>query len=150
MWQSLESLREFAPLDCLVLFLMYEDYWGAQSSVAVYIASLPRTFSSPLYHSLLTNTTCLSGDEDVDNLLSTQHGEYMKSWSNISQVVVSNPTCFKGVMTKDRFLWAWFAVATRSLYIDQKQPALVPFVDLLNHSPLAQVCQENDFCRCLK
>ena len=63
---------------------MYEDYWDAQSSVAAYIASLPRTFSSPLYHFLLTNTTCLSGDEDWSHL---GKAEEMPSDERVSQAV---------------------------------------------------------------
>ena len=146
MYQALAKLRKTAPLDCLVLFLMCEDFLGPKSSVAAYIASLPRTFSNPLYHSLLTNTTCESGDEDVDSLLAEQRGKYLASWKNVSLTVVNNPTCLKGVFTEDRFLWAWFAVATRFLYIDKQKPALVPFVDLLNHSPHVQVCADCRKC----
>ena len=46
-------------------------------------------------------------------------------------------------VTRDRFLWAWFAVNTRCVsYSDPEQPgsqALAPLLDFLNHSDTAQV-----------
>ena len=81
---------------------MCEDFLGAKSSVAAYVASLPRTFSSPLYHSLLTNATCESEDENVDSFLVEQHEDHIQSWKNISQIVVNNSTCLKEVLSLDQ------------------------------------------------
>lgn len=57
-------------------------------------------------------------------------------------------------LSKERFLWAWHVVNTRCIYVENKHDPLldnssgdtivvVPFVDLLNHSPDAQVCRLN-------
>ncbi|XP_055335214.1 SET domain-containing protein 4-like isoform X2 [Paramacrobiotus metropolitanus] len=125
------------PLECLTLFLVVESWMAERSEYAPYIRSLPREFTNPLF--VLRGQLPENVDPHFDALLLQQHRDLRRGWKLICRAF-AQPELehFSHAHSKQRFLWAWFAVATRSLYIQADMPALVPFVDLLNHSPFAR------------
>jgi SET domain len=129
------------PLECLTMFLMLEDQLGVHSSVAPYVHSLPRTFTNPL--SLFEGTRFRIPDgvcSELDALLRKQRDEMILGWKSVSAAFRDlDEKTRTASCTPKNFCWAWFAVATRTLYVNPKEPALVPFLDLFNHSPIAKV-----------
>lgn len=131
------------PLECLTMFLLLEDQRGANSSVAPYLASLPRTFTNPLYTmgGVIPEGIC----SDLDRLLRRQREDLFSGWRVVSAAFECLGEVARGKLKLRQFIWAWFVVATRTLYVRPGEPALVPFLDLLNHSPMAKVVR-GDFC----
>ncbi|OWA52481.1 putative SET domain-containing protein 4 [Hypsibius exemplaris] len=125
------------PLDCLIIFLMLEDQLGAASCVAPYLRSLPRTFTNPLFslRGRIPQEIC---SESTD-LLRRQRGELFSSWRRVSATFCHLAEAVRVGMELEKFIWAFFVVNTRTLYVTATEPALVPFLDLFNHSPVARV-----------
>lgn len=130
-------------LDKLVAFLIIEDFLGSASNIGPYLASMPRKFSNPLYLDPHV------ADEDVapelKDLLQKQFSDLKRCCLILKEYFgLPELSNFQHAFTKHRFLWSYFAVATRSLYLTADLPALVPFVDFFNHSPEAKVSHSSN------
>ena len=138
------------PLDFLIIFLMLEDQLGQSSAIYPYLCFLPRQFSNTLFERI-NQSIDRSPDElmekcipagicpDLEVLLRRQRSELMNSWNVVRSAFDYLGKDMRTGMAFRKFVWAFFAVATRTLYIRPDEPALVPFLDLFNHSPHARV-----------
>lgn len=135
----------------LAAYLIYKSMTTTKWSS--YISTIPKSFSNP-YFCAKNELQCLS-----DSLLIRvveQNDRIKLNFSRIQLILDKNNTFFE-YLTLDRFKWAYFAINTRSVFIDNRsvrslievEPnfiplltdnptmALVPFLDLFNHSDYA-------------
>lgn len=128
------------------MFLMYERHLGDASEWMPYINLLPESFSTPGYFSeseliLLPRNAQEKAREHLEIL--------DKSYKNVRQFMCE---CWKEIqplLSRPDFLWSWYTVNTKSVYLElppsshlqakDQCMALAPVLDLLNHSPYAQV-----------
>ena len=135
------------PQACLSVFLLWERRKAERSHWLNYINSLPPTFSTPPYFTdteltFLPTTIRQKACAEKQKVLETYaeiHSHCKQSWSHFHQC-----------LDYESYRWAWSVVNTRSVYMDmglcefisREEPnnmALAPFLDLLNHSPTANV-----------
>lgn len=140
----------------LSIFIIYEEHLETLSKWYPYIKSLPRYFSTPTFctptekkylpifikdqeHKIAKDFILLIGDLD---LLKEKEKNYC-------------PHCnipLDKIITFNKYKWAYYAVNTRSVYINEKEIpnnvikvespnnlALAPFLDLFNHDIKASV-----------
>ncbi|KAG0543676.1 hypothetical protein BDA96_02G209600 [Sorghum bicolor] len=123
------------PWVAVALLLLSEVARGADSPWAPYLAILPRQ----------TDSTIFWSEEELleiqgTQLLSTTVGvkEYVQSeFDSVQAEIISrNKDLFPGSITFDDFLWAFGILRSRVFpELRGDKLALVPFADLVNHSP---------------
>lgn len=129
------------------MFLIWEQHKHSVSPWFPYINLLPPFFSTPAYFTqteltYLPKSVRLKATEELDRLQNTfmEVKHFSRRYWNE----------FDNVLTFDRYHWAWYVINTRSVfyqtgqseYLSTDEPdvmALAPFLDLLNHSPMANV-----------
>ncbi|XP_067896139.1 SET domain-containing protein 4 isoform X2 [Heterodontus francisci] len=139
-----------SPLQALCTFLIAERHFGSRSPWKPYIDVLPRTYTCPVYLA-----------EGVIDLFPDPLVKKIQEQKNAVQELYLTSKCFfnslqplfsehvENIFTYDAFRWAWCSINTRTVYMElgqseffSREPdvyALAPYLDLLNHSPSAQV-----------
>ena len=132
------------------LYLISEKAAGHSSFWWPYIETLPQCY---------TNAACWT-DEDISKLpqrlrlsFTKQRQLLDKSYQDVVPFVSDNkdslPSLFR-FFSFDSYRWAWSAINTRTVYMKQEKCdflndeeedhfALIPFLDLLNHTTEAEV-----------
>ncbi|XP_067421650.1 SET domain-containing protein 4 [Emydura macquarii macquarii] len=149
-----------SPLLALCAFLIAEKYAGEQSVWKPYLDVLPRTYTCPV---------CL--EQEVVRLLPEPvRRKAHEQRTVVQELYTSSKTFFSSlqslftedvetVFNYDALQWAWCTINTRTVYMKRSQRecfsrepdvyALVPYLDLLNHSPNVQVkAAFNEQTRC--
>ncbi|ESO05339.1 hypothetical protein HELRODRAFT_77693 [Helobdella robusta] len=143
-----------SPLEALAFFVMYEKSLGLNSTWFPYLNMLPSAYS--LLH--------LWSDDELELLptfisssVSCQKQDVKCSYEKIKKVIML--MCNQQVISESQieihfnfylFQWALSTLMTRSVYMKQKISynwltadadvcALVPFLDMFNHSPAAKM-----------
>ena len=137
----------------LCIFLLCEKYRGRSSFWYPYIATLPKSFSTPAYFS----------EEEIQVLPCDLQSECCVQLRSVRESYKGLIACleernadldknFINYVTFDEFMWTWFVVNTRSVHKavstntfcknriqqdDTSAPA--PVLDLLNHTDTAEV-----------
>ncbi|KHJ85261.1 hypothetical protein OESDEN_15016, partial [Oesophagostomum dentatum] len=97
------------------------------------------SFTTPAYLGQIIDAADLPAS--VRDFWCTQQKDLQEMWKRIHEVVPRIP--------HEKFLWAWHVVNTRCIYVENKPHpsidnsagdtlAVIPFVDMLNHEPLAK------------
>ncbi|XP_064598360.1 SET domain-containing protein 4-like [Liolophura sinensis] len=132
--------------EALCVFLMYERHLGKASEWMPYINLLPESFSTPGYFS---ESELLSLPQNAKEKTREHLKTLDKSYKNVRHFFYECWEEMQPFLSRSDFLWSWYAVNTRSVYLElppsshlQAQDqcmALAPVLDLLNHSPYTQV-----------
>ena len=146
------QVQKPTPQQVVCIFLITERSKGISSFWHPYIDVLPPDFTTPAY--------CFSNQPDFDYLPEptrskaiTQFSDIKSTYQNASHLFEDIERTFPqyhGIFDFKSFLWAWFVINSRSVYMEQPASdsldcrekndfALAPFLDLLNHSPAAEV-----------
>lgn len=140
-------IPKLKPQQCLAVFLIWERYSGTVSDWLPYIKLLPERFTTPAYFS----STELSFLPKETRLKALKEIEKVKSnFNEVKEFCRNNCKQLFDVLTYENFLWAWYVVNSRSVFyqsscsdfLNPDEPdnmALAPFLDLLNHSPTANI-----------
>ncbi|XP_041067747.1 SET domain-containing protein 4 isoform X1 [Carcharodon carcharias] len=139
-----------SALQALCTFLISERHFGNQSAWKPYIDVLPKTYSCPVY----------LAEEVIDLFPGPLVKKIQEQKSAVRELYLTSQCFFsslqplfsqhvESIFTYDAFRWAWCSVNTRTVYMEHVQSeffsqepdvyALAPYLDLLNHSPSAQV-----------
>lgn len=140
------------PFDALCLFIMCEKLKGPYSEWAQYLNVLPKSYANPVtkldlkmieLFPLKSQETFLAQINEI-NSVKRRIRTVFESWAVINRS--------KNIYTFDEtlFLWAWCTVNTRCIYKPNNSNeiynnsegdsiALVPFLDMINHSPEPKV-----------
>lgn len=121
----------------LSTFLAIEKRHFNESAWFEYIATIPRSFSTPFY---------CSKDEVLPDYITTKFKIMKETVQKSYSLVLSQIQCHSmPELYWEDFLWAWCAVNSRAVYYksevksciikDRDCLALAPYLDLLNHSP---------------
>ncbi|XP_064628758.1 SET domain-containing protein 4-like [Lineus longissimus] len=140
--------EEISPQLILCLFLAYEKRRGNKSFWYPYISSLPASFSTTAFFTD-EERQCLPGflKEKSDIQLNSIKVSYELALL-IGAHIEAACKDFAGGLSWEQYLWAWGVVNTRSVYMEQRlhplltgvdHYALVPLLDMLNHSVSAKV-----------
>ncbi|XP_065916894.1 SET domain-containing protein 4-like isoform X2 [Dysidea avara] len=131
----LHEFKQFGVHISLTMFLLHEKSLGIKSFWLPYLNTLPETFTTPAYlpDEQLTTLPVMLKDkvsEQIEILVA-----FYKAVHNIWMEEQGH--CY----SYEQFRWAWFAVNTRCVYLDsrEKQMALIPVLDMLNHSAATEV-----------
>ena len=140
------------PLAALCVFLVCERCRGSSSPWHPYLLTLPYTYTVPVYWpSDLVERLPVAIKQHVLDQRKTVHKLYNKCQKIFNDVGQFCDELKDNDISIQDFIWAWGTVNTRCVYWLQKpdpdlEPdgedhyALVPFLDMLNHSHQAQVC----------
>ena len=128
------------PIEKMCLFLLWQLSLRSSSFWYPYLCSLPQKYDIPAYFSEY-ELSCLP--EDL-LLRSVSQKDIIHSQYEAMKPTASELTLIQYEFTKvydfEHYLWAWSTINTRSVHMDDEQGcALAPFLDLLNHSPEANV-----------
>lgn len=138
------SGKKLKAMEVLTLFLVYHKSLDEASSWRPYLESLPKSYTVPLYcskseHALFPAFLKAFADQQEEDI----NACYINIREIISQTLGGDSLCINDVK------WAWFTVNTRAVYLKNESPdpilvdddkcALAPYLDLLNHTPNAQV-----------
>lgn len=139
-----------SPLLALCTFLVSEKHAGDRSPWKSYLEILPKAYTCPV---------CLE-PEVVDLLPRPLKAKAREQRTCVQELFTSSRDFFsslqplfseavESIFSYSAFLWAWGTVNTRAVYLAHarrqcfsEEPdtcALAPYLDLLNHSPAAQV-----------
>lgn len=125
------------------IFLLVENNKGRNSKWWLYIKVLPTTYDTPAFWT--------SNDINLfsNNLFPRIIKEIKDFQTFYDEVVKFLSYCCDFVISYEDFRWAWYCINSRSIYyINDVSPyfqdrnkdiALAPFLDLLNHSTTAVV-----------
>lgn len=138
------SGEKLKAMEILTLFLVYHKSLDEASSWRPYLESLPESYTVPLYCSkserklLPAFLKCFADQQEED---------ITACYFNIKKLFCK--TLERNTLYIDDIKWAWFTVNTRAVYLKNESPdpilidddiyALAPYLDLLNHTPSAQV-----------
>ncbi|XP_051870105.1 SET domain-containing protein 4 isoform X2 [Pristis pectinata] len=139
-----------SPLQALCTFLIAERHFGSRSPWKPYIDVLPKSYTCPVYFA-----------EGSIRLLPGPLIKRFREQKKVVQELYLTSKCFfnslqplfsesvENIFTFDALCWAWCSVNTRTIYMKHEQSkffsrepdvyALAPYLDLLNHTPAAQV-----------
>jgi hypothetical protein len=143
----LRWIPKLSPQQCLSVFLIWEKNKHESSVWFPYIQVLPSSFTTPAYFSQ-TELTYLPKAVKFKALKECKKLE--KSFHEVKEFSEKHWNEFHTILTFDVYRWAWYVINTRSVfyqsgqseYLSTDEPdtlALAPFLDLLNHSPSANV-----------
>ncbi|XP_024417211.2 SET domain-containing protein 4 isoform X2 [Desmodus rotundus] len=149
-----------SPLLALCTFLVAEKHAGDRSPWKSYLEILPKAYTCPV---------CLE-PEVVDLLPRPLKAKAREQRTCVQELFTSSRDFFsslqplfteavESIFSYSAFLWAWGTVNTRAVYLAHARRqcfsaeldtcALAPYLDLLNHSPAAQVnAAFNEETRC--
>lgn len=133
-------------MEALCLFLIFERNRGRESNWYYYIRTLPKDYTIPTYwtrEELDILPKSLRSRVDIEvNQVQRLYEHCLRLGGNLS-------TFLRRDLTWPDFKWAWSAINTRCIYLktysgdyfsdDSNYFALIPFLDLLNHSETAMV-----------
>ncbi|XP_078265820.1 SET domain-containing protein 4 [Rhinoraja longicauda] len=139
-----------SPLQALCTFLIAERHFGSGSPWKPYIDALPNSYTCPAYFAeeliRLVPSPLIKKFREQRNAVQGLHLD-SKRFVNSLQPLFSEGV--ENIFTYDALRWAWCSVNTRTVYMEHKKSeflsrepdvyALAPYLDLLNHSPAAQV-----------
>lgn len=138
------SGKKLKAMEVLTIFLVYHKPLEETSPWRPYLESLPKSYTVPIYcskseHELLPTFLKAFADQQEEDI----NACYINIKEIISQTLGRDTLCIDDVK------WAWFTVNTRAVYLKNESPdpilldddkyALAPYLDLLNHTPNAQV-----------
>ncbi|KAH7693647.1 SET domain containing protein, partial [Aphelenchoides avenae] len=133
------KVHRLDPFEVLVLFFCLERVKGAESSWSAYLDVLPATFSTAI-------ATC--PDLPLEQLPLTFRQQFIKQREEFD-AILAKVTSVKHV-SRETVDWAWHVVNTRCIFVDNAPHplvdssksgdnlAVIPVMDMLNHSPEAQ------------
>ena len=138
----------------LTTFVLFEKHLGEKSIWYRYISMLPESYSSPLFLSSteLENFPSFL-TEKVDGMRNCIHLMFqtLLKLSDLKNCKHCKKLFYE-IFSFESFLWAWFTVNSRVVYIspqenfhhnillsDSNSIAMVPFLDMLNHSNNARI-----------
>ncbi|CAD5119746.1 DgyrCDS8342 [Dimorphilus gyrociliatus] len=141
-----KKARQFSSLEALCLFLIYERSLGDESIWHFYIRTLPEEYSIPTYWT----------EEELDILpkslrskVNTEVKQVQRLYERCLRLGGNLSTFLRADLTWNDFKWAWSAINTRCIYMktysgdyfldDTNHLALIPYLDLLNHSDSAMI-----------
>ena len=149
LWKALKASRvKLRTMDLLAFFLLYQKFLGEKSQWKAYIDSLPVEYSVPAY--------CSQEERDVlpemlKFLKLKQDEDVSQCYSSI-QIAISSSVFLQSLFCSlcvEQVRWSWFTINTRAVYLKNQNPpsivigddtcALAPYLDLLNHTHMAQV-----------
>lgn len=130
----------------LAIFLLNERAKGPHSFWYPYLHLLPDKFDTPVFWSpAILNCLPHPALACAQASLHSLHTAYTHVYTWCKSVC---PHLAPLLSSQEDFFWAWYAVNSRCVYMEvphssfiqdvQKNYALVPFLDLLNHSPQTQ------------
>lgn len=133
---QLISSHNLTSHQMLAIFLVVEKSKGEGSTWYPYIQSLPQTYETPCFASKGEASCFPSFLKRID---STQRHLIQRKYSQCRQSLVQTAT-----MSFNDFRWAWITVNSRGVYSPDGSDnlALVPFLDMFNHSPEVSVKAE--------
>lgn len=142
----------------LSVFLVWERFLGKESFWFYYLQSLPRNFTTPFFCDE-KELSCLPNT--VQNFVSIQKKLVFETYYDIISSMkyihsqhgaTDQQNKFMSFFSTDMYVWAWFVVNTRSIFIDvchtsppiinlkdKNCMALAPYLDILNHSDKAHI-----------
>ncbi|KAK6645631.1 hypothetical protein RUM43_001911 [Polyplax serrata] len=145
----LKGYDRHPQLDLSVL-LIYESHLDRDSEYYCYLSTLPESYSNLFF--------CTAREADLlPNSLKKLLTEQKKKVESLFEKLVyclNDSKCPHCGMTmsklaRDKFIWAWFTVNTRSVYYEDEEHnklmALAPLLDMFNHSSEAQTDMSIDF-----
>jgi len=142
--------RNLSPMQALSLFLMFERVKNEKSEWFPYLTTLPISYSTPAF---FRQSDIEMLPKQLQDKVYTQLSNLQRAFEGLKQVIdlieLDLPK-YVGMLTWDLYIWAWFTINTRAIYIliphhsefltsEPDHYALAPFLDLLNHSPFVQV-----------
>ncbi|XP_053395994.1 SET domain-containing protein 4-like [Mercenaria mercenaria] len=138
---------KLSPQQCLSIFLIWERNKHTSSTWFPYINLLPSSFTTPAYFSQ-TELTYLP--TAVRSKAVKECEKLEDTFNEVKQFSMKHWNEFYKMLTSDVYRWAWYVINTRSVfyqsgqseYLSTEEPdtiALAPFLDLLNHSPAANI-----------
>lgn len=147
--------NSFTTQQVLSAFLVLEKHLGSESFWEKYITLLPESIATPVFCSPDVLHAMPSDIAENASAFKSHITDLFKQLvSTLSDSDVC-PHCAKSIadiLELDSFLWAWFMVNSRAVYIsperntdhsiilcDSNCLALAPYLDLFNHSNEAQV-----------
>lgn len=128
--QNINNLEKYSTHEILALFLINEKFnQGNNSSFwTPYLDSLPTTYDVP-YFNPVSHSELLPS--------------YLKSVLEQQRLNVEKSKIFK--LYPQHYPWAYFTVNTRAVYYAKGSMALVPFLDMFNHSPEVEIENDENF-----
>lgn len=147
--------RCFLTQQVLSAHLLFERHLEDESFWVKYIMSLPEEVGTPVFSS---SEEVNALPEDVSLRVNSFKNSVTKLFTDISDSISSDDKCphcsssVAKIFTLDNFLWAWFVINSRAVYIspehnrdhglllsDSNCLALAPLLDMFNHSNEAKV-----------
>lgn len=145
----------FRTQQVLTVFLVLEKHLGSESFWEKYITLLPESVATPVFCSAELLKIMPS---DIAENISTFKSHVTDLYKHVVNTLSDSDVCphcgkpVADILQLESFLWAWFVVNSRAVYIspernadhsiilcDNNCLALAPYLDLFNHSNEAQV-----------
>lgn len=145
----------FLTQQVLAAHLLFERHLEDESFWVKYIMSLPEKVGTPVFTS---SEEVNALPEDLSHTVNSFKDSVTKLFTEILDSISSDDRCphclvnISQIFTLDNFLWAWFVINSRAVYIcpehnsdhgldlsDSNCLALAPFLDMFNHSNEAKV-----------
>ncbi|KAG8336369.1 SET domain-containing protein 4 [Homalodisca vitripennis] len=139
----------------LAAHIVFEKHLGEKSFWANYISSLPEEIKTPVFSS---SAEIEALPEHLSSKLNTYRSNVSELFRMLAESMTSVEKCshcdmyLSQILTEDCFLWAWFIINSRAVYIspehnsdhdlilsDKNCLALAPYLDMFNHSNDAKV-----------
>uniref|UniRef100_A0A1B6KDA9 SET domain-containing protein n=1 Tax=Graphocephala atropunctata TaxID=36148 RepID=A0A1B6KDA9_9HEMI len=139
----------------LAAHLVFEKHLGDQSFWVNYIGSLPEEIKTPVFSS---SAEIEALPDQISSKVNTFRSNVLELFRALVESITSVDKCphcdlgLSEILTVDCFLWAWFIINSRAVYIspernsdhnvaltDQNCLALAPYLDIFNHSNDAKV-----------
>ncbi|XP_071136518.1 SET domain-containing protein 4-like [Mytilus edulis] len=127
----------------MTIFLIIESEKQEESVWWPYLKVLPETFDTPAFWK--PSDLCLFSK----NLYKKIFAALKDLQTFYDEIILFLSSCKEIKITFNEFRWAWYCINSRSIYYDcdsspyiadtNKNIALAPFLDLLNHSTTAEV-----------
>ncbi|CAG0898195.1 unnamed protein product [Darwinula stevensoni] len=110
----------------LCAFLLFERIQGHSSIWGPYLATLPKSYTNLAYM-----------NDAVDSLPAVVRDAFLRQRQEIDNSLGLLRSALDISFARWEFEWTWFTVNTRVVSLDDTV-ALVPYLDLFNHSPFVQ------------
>ena len=138
---------KLSPQQCLSVFLIWERNKHERSAWFPYLHVLPSYFTTPAY---FTHTELTYLPKAVRYKAQHECEKLKKGFHDLTEFSSRHWNEFYKILTFDVYRWAWYVINSRSVFYQSEQSeylstdepdtlALAPFLDLLNHSPTADV-----------
>uniref|UniRef100_A0A0N5AEV8 SET domain-containing protein n=1 Tax=Syphacia muris TaxID=451379 RepID=A0A0N5AEV8_9BILA len=146
-YEKLFSGRKLKPFEALVVFFIVESKKSENLQWAPYLNVLPKCFSTP---------AVVDSDLNSEYLPATERELWDNQKKEISSVYKKIDSVLDCSLSYDLFLWAWHIVNSRCICVPSNPHtmfdnsegdsiAVIPVVDMLNHSNIYQgFCEWNN------